>query len=117
MDSDVHYDRTWRPLEFWAAALSASRGLHALGEYDLEAVIGRALGYLTEAASPPVKAMSLYVLGKSFLLLRDHYPEWSEWVAWLALLSGEWAHLTGDEVHVHRSEALFTEYIQLLRDR
>lgn len=113
----MRYDRSCRPLEFWAAALSASRGLHALGEDDLEAVIGQALGYLHESASPSVKAMSLYVLGKSFLLLREHYPEWSECVAWSAMLAGEWALVTGNAVLVLRSEALYSEYIQLLRDR
>lgn len=117
MDYEASYDRSRRPLEFWAAALSASRGLHALGEHDLEAVIGRAMGYLNESASPTVKSMSLYVLGKSFILLREHYPEWPEWVAWTAILSGEWAQVTGNEVLVLRSEALFTEYIELIRGR
>lgn len=117
MDSEVRYDRSWRQLEFWAAALSASRGVYALGEYDLEAVIGRTMEYLNESASPSVKAMSLYVLGKSFMLLREHYPDWSEWVAWSAMLSGEWAQVTGNAVLVLRSEALFAEYVQLLKNQ
>ena len=110
---EVCYDRSKRPLEFWAAVLSATRHSHALSEYDLEATMGIAMGYLHESSSPAEKSLSLYVLGRAILLMREHYPDWSEWVACAAILSGEWAYDAGDAVQMLRSEALFAEYIRL----
>lgn len=112
---ELWYDRSLRPLQFWAAILSATRRTEAFAEYDLEAILTKAIECLDESATPVAKSLCLYVLGKVILLTREYYPDWSQWVACAAILSGEWAHDAGDALLIQRSESLFAEYARLLR--
>lgn len=111
----VQYDRTRRPLELWSAMLAVTRHPLTFSEDDLEAALSLAMRCCKEGQSPTTTANAMYVIGRSLLFLRREYPDWSEWVAHAAVLAGEWALASGDETCQARSEALFTDYVCLLR--
>lgn len=112
---ELTYDRSTRPLELWAAALASTRHPSTFTEDDLEAAIRIALEHCYEQATARVKCLAHYVLGRAILCLRDHYPDWREWVAHAAILASDWALESKDQLLIHRGEALFEEYVRLIK--
>jgi hypothetical protein len=117
MREDMQHDRSCRPLEFWAAMLALVRHPSTVSEEDLEATLSLAMRCCQEEALPSTKAHALYVIGRCLVLLRHKYPGWSEWVAHAAVLAGDWALASGDKTCQERSEALFEDYMRLLKQR
>lgn len=114
---EVQYDRSRRPLEFWAALISATTHPQSLNELDIEAAISLALQSISEEASAATKALALCVVGKGVMLLRDKYPDWSEWAAHFAIRASEWAIDAGEQHLQVRSESLFEEFVRLNRSK
>lgn len=115
--SRCEYDRSSRPIEFWAALLVTTEHPESFSELDLEAAISLALGSITDETSPRTLCLALYVVGKSVLLLRCRYPAWREWVAHFAILAGERAADLGDQTLRARSDALFVDLIRATKLR
>lgn len=105
----------YRELEFWAAALAVTPHVATFDEIDLEHALSIGLDYSSQTMPAHAKCLAQYVIGRAVLLLRDSYPEWREWVAHAAVLAGAWAEETEDQALHDRCEALFTDYISLIR--
>jgi hypothetical protein len=115
MPDSLQYDRSRRPLEFWSAMLAMNRHPAQFSEDDLEAALSLALECCQEGASPATKALALYVVGRCLMLLRYGYPNWSEWLAHATVVAADWAWASGEPTYQKRSEALFSDYVNLLK--
>jgi hypothetical protein len=108
------YDRSYRSLELWAAALAALRHPSTFSEDDLEAALTLALRYIHEGVRPDAQCHAMYVIGRCLMLLRDQYPDWREWVGHAAVLASDGALVSGDITCQERTESLFVDYVNLL---